>query len=1203
MRNAPASRVQALDVKLEVPETADLSRLRIVLEHLQNGVALERVPSLKSRQVGYVIQTLRCLGLVDATRSITPSGAAYLKVRESSKDEAELLRRSILASPLATVLPEILTKPDPVRFAKILETHPACGLSPSTAAKRASAIASWSAQLGGSATPRLARGQREEPKRVDERRQDGACRLLLVQLSDIHLTATVQDNPVMQRSTKIAEAVTARIELFNCKTCLLLVTGDITQAGLEEEFVTAREFLAAIAAEVTRRTSADVSVRVLPGNHDLDLSEQDSVRDVLLASDKLDAKILKRCVEPLKNFYAFASQMESDFLPVNPLASRWNLNCGPQQVEVVAYNSAWCSKRHEQEGTLSFPSSGLVEPSLNVALVITAFHHPYSWLRNEDGRGVREHVEKVSDIVLSGHEHVPGRYDKIHESGEHSEYVEGGVLQDRSEPDTSAFNILAIDFESKTQQTFVLAWSSSEKMYETRSTYKAREFRRNQHATRSQFFINADAHALLLDPGEPYKHPRKLDLKLADIFIDPLLKPSTPKTEERSVRATIDLVLENERVLICGAELSGKTAIAKRLFVGLHDAGIVPVLVDGRQLVDSSDDASEKAIASAFCSHFSVELLERWLQLDPRQRAVIIDDIHASPLSAEHKDRAVKSLERFGAHVVVMASAEFPLVLVDALRTGTSTLLEYQRFTIEELGARLRYELVEKWCFAGIRAIDDPAQFSRRAQQLDSIVTRAIGTNLLPSLPALVLLCLQQLDAQADVGHATMGSFGHLYESMVVKNLFASSVAGRPSIDLDGKRTFLAHVAYQLFEAKVDHFSEPDWGKSFDEYAERHDVAYPKQQFLEEIFLSGLVVKQAGDVRFRYRYAYYFFVGEYLAHHLSDSTVQSTVATLCGQLNHDDSANVVLFLSHLCRDPSILETLLGRAQFIFATAAVPELDKVLEPLGSSMHITRLRLSGESPEQRRREERDERDRLARGRPAGASPFPEMAEFAAAQRTVQIMGQVLRSYPGSLGAAQKLQILEESYSLGLRAAGAIINLLVREHHEIAEEVAHVLVKQRPELAKDIQKVRSEVRDFLGYICQGLYYGAVLHVSDSVGLPALRKTYEKLLKKDHRTAYKLVDVAIRLDHFEAFPDSEIASVARDLAAQGSEWGVLRRLVWRHLYLFPVEYRRRQQLCTDFRIHATPLLLNAQGHEKRLESVKNQDSPRKRKRKKKRH
>jgi hypothetical protein len=160
--------------------------------------------------------------------------------------------------------------------------------------------------------------------------------------------------------------------------------------------------------------------------------------------------------------------------------------------------------------------------------------------------------------------------------------------------------------------------------------------------------------------------------------------------------------------------------------------------------------------------------------------------------------------------------------------------------------------------------------------------------------------------------------------------------------------------------------------------------------------------------------------------------------------------------------------------------------------------------------------------------------------------------------------------------MRSASAIISLIVGGHEELVEAVADIVVRQRSELSRDLERIRSEVRYFLVHLCEGLFYGCVLHVSDSVGLPALAPSYKRVVEKDGALEFRLINLAIQLDHFSGFPEEDLEKLEKELVRKPSSHNVLRRLVWRHLYLFPVNYRLRQNLCQRFAIQITPVLMD---------------------------
>ena len=67
------------------------------------------------------------------------------------------------------------------------------------------------------------------------------------------------------------------------------------------------------------------------------------------------------------------------------------------------------------------------------------------------------------------------------------------------------------------------------------------------------------------------------------------------------------------------------------------------------------------------------------------------------------------------------------------------------------------------------------------------------------------------------------------------------------------------------------------------------------------------------------------------------------------------------------------------------------------------------------------------------------------------------------------------------------------------------------------------------------------------------------------------KLIDIAIRLDHFDTVPLTEISRIASDVRKNLFTKTVLRDLVANHMYLFHVDYRLRQELGALLDIMAT--------------------------------
>lgn len=72
---------------LDVPETGDLSRLRPILRCIRTALDPCVESGLSRRQIAYVLQTDRCLGMLNDEGGLASIGLSFLE--QSSGSEAE----------------------------------------------------------------------------------------------------------------------------------------------------------------------------------------------------------------------------------------------------------------------------------------------------------------------------------------------------------------------------------------------------------------------------------------------------------------------------------------------------------------------------------------------------------------------------------------------------------------------------------------------------------------------------------------------------------------------------------------------------------------------------------------------------------------------------------------------------------------------------------------------------------------------------------------------------------------------------------------------------------------------------------------------------------------------------------------------------------------------------------------------------------
>jgi hypothetical protein len=320
------------------------------------------------------------------------------------------------------------------------------------------------------------------------------------------------------------------------------------------------------------------------------------------------------------------------------------------------------SQLHEQQGSLSFPTkiaAKYLNKHFDASLVISVFHHPYGWLESGNAHALKRLVESGTDVVLTGHEHIQSSFTKELINGQRLEYVEGAVLEAEGQLE-SGFNVVVCDLGKKQRKTVQFQWSKDRYSISVDGAWKP--FLRND-ALRRLFDKNPTFAEYLGAVGTGFIHPRKSDLKLADIFIFPDLQRLS--FEKGATRRDIsllvpsaevsDYVREKKHLLVIGSDHSGRSALSRRLFTDLDERGFVPILLRGKEVKARTVDAFVRAVHDAFIEQYSRDSLEAFKQLPPEKKALIFDDWHYGRFPRAAMKNVMEAATRIFGKVIVIA--------------------------------------------------------------------------------------------------------------------------------------------------------------------------------------------------------------------------------------------------------------------------------------------------------------------------------------------------------------------------------------------------------------------------------------------------------------------------------------------------------------------------------------------------------------------
>lgn len=1025
----------------------------------------------------------------------------------------------------------------------------------------------------------------------------------IVHLSDIHLTS--YSDLATARTEMINAAIRAESPLAD--VAFIVVSGDLAYSGQPEQYESAVSLISEIRQSIGNANSLPVYCVVVPGNHDCNFERDSQLRRTLVSNlvanagavDGSDTSIVDALLEVQADFFASMPRLTHDAaVPTGyeRLRYRRSFTIKETTVSFECYNTAWGSQLKERQGQLAFPICLLTETAPPSDVVVSVFHHPYNWLQHDNARVFRRHVERTSDLILTGHEHDSNVYAKSLSTGERPIYVEGSVLQSEQD-DVSGFNIVVMDLDKKEWRSVQYVWNKASSMYQPRPRSVSHAFERSKNLVTDQFQNTESFADYLHDAGAAFTHPKLQVVKLRDIFVYPNVEDLSDGKSPEQIPGDrlLDYVVRNSKVLFIGQDRSGRTALAKMLYIALHQRRQVPLLLSGSSIRQAGAEAFQQLIDTEVTVQYGADLQERYRQLSPAFRVLIIDDFNKTTLNRKGRnallDLAIKIFDR----VILFADTLFQVRELGQKDSERAMLFEFRRCQIKPFGHARRSQVIERWYRLGQEYTLEDETVIASVDRAERVINTVLGRNLLPPYPIFVLTVLQSLESHTSLNTAA-GSYGYIYELLITAAL--TRVKG--STTLDTKYSYIATLAHHLFTNDKSAISDDDLPGLNEKFYSTYRIRIAQHEMMRELQQSLVLLRVGDGYRFRYKYLYYYFVAKYLQDNLSDSGdgpgIRETLRTLTRQLHNEDSANILIFFIYLTKDPDVIREMLANAKRIFqeyeacdmeshvrfiAQAAIeePRLEYYETDVAENRLKYRARLDEaealqDKPDGENREgEVDVKVNLEQ------KLLDDLLNVNTAVKTVQIMGQILRNFPGSLRGDVKLEIARESYLLEFRALRVILKILAQGLPDFTDAFISFekeeAQKRDDRVPVDEIALRERADQFGYWIAIAILYSGVKWLASSVGSDQLRETYKEIMAEQSSPAFSLVDIAIKLDHFKPIPQGEIFALFKKLRGNTVGLTLLRRLVLDYLYLYPTDYDDRQRLCQKLEIRMQPKML----------------------------
>jgi len=1016
-------------------------------------------------------------------------------------------------------------------------------------------------------------------------------KIAIIHLSDIHIDSG--SNPVFEKTEKICHAI--QNFTLGVEGVLLLLTGDIAYSGSSLEYERAKEFIDRISKWINEYSGKKPIVVMVPGNHDCNFAEekvktrQIIVKDIKENGDSnIDESVVRNCCEIQSPFFELRDRyMDDDNIVFSDKLVWITEYCfGAFNVICNCYNTSWISELQEKPGTVHFPIKTYSGHQFRRKsdLSISMFHHTLNWLNPTNLRDFSRHLEYTCHVVFTGHEHIAGKTMKDNLEGLRTYFIEGAVLQDESRTGTSGFNILLADLSQEKHRIYQYQWNGS--IYKLEHETEWLSYHGQRITNKVLFPVNGDFKARFLNNvGAQIRHPNKTDVFLEDIFVFPYVKDI--KSNRRKDKDFFRDVINSEslckikepvnKTLLVGSHGVGKTTLCKIIFRHYHNSNYVPIYVEGNRIKTASIEAFYKVLNKSYLEQYPSDRLEEFTQLDNASKILIIDDFDRSRLNPKTRSILLNNINHHFPNVIITGSDLFPIdEILSEEREKELAIEKYEQYQILEFGHLLRSKLINRWNMLGKEELATEEELIRKHDEAQQVFNTIIGRNYVPAYPIFLLIILQTIEAGRP-HDLEESSFGHYYQYLIFDSL---DKVIHKSDEIDAYYNFLTDFAYYLFVNRMYEISKDSFYDFHTQYCKDYAVSSSFDEVVNVNMLLGNLINadviedKDGIYKFRYPYIFNFFVAKYLTNNLIDENIRQVISNMCKRLYREEFADIVMFLTHHSKDPFILSEILENAKALFPKQVPVKFEDDMTAINKLLkEIPKLVLEDKDISKHREDRLQLRDAKEfsvksqanqddREIPDIFEPLKQLdliSELNVTFKTIEILGQILKNYSGSLKRPLKFALAEEAYMLGLRGLTPFFRILEEKKGNLVERIRYIINERKI----GVEDIEEESRLILFTIFAVMSYGFIKTISGSVGSERLSPTFKEIVDKRDINSVNLIDVSIKLDFYRRFPYGDLRRVKEKVVHNLLPYSLLREMVRDYLYMFPTGYKEKQRIC----------------------------------------
>ena len=590
-------------------------------------------------------------------------------------------------------------------------------------------------------------------------------------------------------------------------------------------------------------------------------------------------------------------------------------------------------------------------------------------------------------------------------------------------------------------------------------------------------------------------------LKLQDLFVFLRLTDINIREFEQPGRHTeisdLQQLLATKRAIVFGQEKTGKTALARYIYLSLVKREKPTLLLDSESI---NRAPRESILQNAYEDQFHGDYS---LWSSKVGKTLILDNFTTTRYCLDFIDFAK---ERFENIIITVASDTFYAYFVDEARIADFKQLKIEQLTRQQQEMLIRRRLTLR------ETANSPSDvlIDRAEDHVNSVI---ISDRIVPRFPFYVLSILQTYEAYMP-SNMSITSYGHCYYVLIFASLVRAGIS-RSDDAINACFNFAENLAFDIYKHKEDAVdTEFDFQAFISKYQGRFIIRRSIINRLKHP-VYGIISE---DGTFRTDYMYYYFLGRFLAQNreIGDPIIDK----MCSDSHRESNYLTLLFTIHHTSDSSIIDDILLQTMSTLdsvqpATLEPEETNRfsnVLSALPDNI------LSSDSVEKTRAKERATQDEIENTRTDEDNLSGDTLEESPANaiyrilKNNKIMGQILRNKYGNLERSKIKETIEVVADGGLR----LVNYVLGSEEEITDVVSFIKA-QHPDW--DTAKIKRGIELF-SFLWTMVNVEQVVH---AVNIPDIGNVVDDVVSERNTPAFRLIGYFTQLDNADELTEKE--------------------------------------------------------------------------------